>query len=388
MTITTDSFSVRPFTRNCHIIWDEGDHVLIEVSPGNSYFSARRITELTRWAAPRSTAVDIVYADLHVAAVFASLGHAPEQAARRAAKELKAVRRRIVGGVAAAGPPGRRIGVRALSEFSDDRVYALLHRRVQHFLATDDEFRKSCDLMVQQFLAPKLAAGESISPEQRSACLDYIAAELPFFLDTPGILGVPSSVSCYNALMPLTELLFSKGGGLRVARNQAYAVVRPEAPEAPERSARTMTPNPEQLDFPLSRRGDVLPAECSWLREKQPVARVRTLTGDSAWLVSSYALAKQILDDERFSLKDTAAPGVPRQYALTIPPEVVNNMGNISSTGLRGAVMKALSPRADGLQEWLRAKADELVDGLLAEGPRSTSGRGSQTRSRLPCTAR
>jgi cyclo(L-tyrosyl-L-tyrosyl) synthase len=243
VTITTDSLSVRPFTRNCHIIWDEGDHVLIGVSPGNSYFSGRRITELTRWAAPRFTAVDIVYADLHVAAVFASLGHAPEQAARRAAKELKAVRRRIVGGVATAGPPGRRTGVRALSEFSDDPVYALLHRRVQHFLATDDEFRKSCDLMVQQFLAPRLAAGESISPEQRSACLDYIAAELPFFLDTPGILGVPSSVSCYHALMPLTELLFSKGGGLRAARNQAYAVVRPEAPcsaealEAPERSA-------------------------------------------------------------------------------------------------------------------------------------------------------
>lgn len=124
-----------------------------------------------------------------------------------------------------------------------------------------------------------------------------------------------------------------------------------------------------QLDFPLSRRGDLLPAECAALREQTPVARVRTLTGDSAWLVSSYALAKQVLEDERFSLKDTAAPGAPRQYALTIPPEVVNNMGNINSAGLRGAVMKALSPRAEGLQEWLRAIADELIDRLLAEGP-------------------
>lgn len=254
VTITTDSFTVRPFTRNCQFIWGEGDHVLIGVSPGNSYFSAARITELARWASPRFTAVDFVYADLHVAAVFAALGHAPEQAARRATKELKAVRRRILAGVEAAGPPGRQIGVRALSEFSDDPVYALLHRRVQHFLATDtdEDFRKSCDRMVQQFLAPKLAAGESVTPEQRSACLDYIAAELPFFLDTPGILGVPSSVSCYHVLMPLTELLFGKGGGLRAARNQAYAVVQPEvsvapeapntpeapeAPEAPERSA-------------------------------------------------------------------------------------------------------------------------------------------------------
>ncbi|WP_405488642.1 cytochrome P450 [Streptomyces sp. NBC_00096] len=122
------------------------------------------------------------------------------------------------------------------------------------------------------------------------------------------------------------------------------------------------------LDFPLSRRGDVLPEECTWLREKAPVAKVRTLTGDPAWLVSSYALAKQVLEDERFSLKDTANAGVPRQYALTIPPEVVNNMGNINSAGLRNAVMKALNPRQKGLQDWLRAKAGELVDRLLAEG--------------------
>ncbi|MER5811111.1 cytochrome P450 [Streptomyces sp. NPDC002033] len=122
------------------------------------------------------------------------------------------------------------------------------------------------------------------------------------------------------------------------------------------------------LDFPLSRRGDVLPEECAWLREKAPVARVRTLTGDQAWLVSSYALAKQVLEDERFSLKDTANAGVPRQYALTIPPEVVNNMGNIQSAGLRDAVMKALNPRRAGLREELRTMAGELIDALVAEG--------------------
>ncbi|WP_405890006.1 cytochrome P450 [Streptomyces sp. NBC_00133] len=131
-----------------------------------------------------------------------------------------------------------------------------------------------------------------------------------------------------------------------------------------------MTAEHEQLDFPLSRRGDVLPAECAQLREKEPVAKVRTITGDSAWLVSSYRLAKQVLEDERFSLKDTATPGVPRQYALTIPPEVVNNMGNINSAGLRGAVMRALSPRADdGLHDWLRGQADALIDRLFTEGP-------------------
>ncbi|MHC0430892.1 cytochrome P450 [Streptomyces sp. O3] len=119
--------------------------------------------------------------------------------------------------------------------------------------------------------------------------------------------------------------------------------------------------------FPFSWDGTRLPDDIRALRA-EPVKRVRTIAGDEAWLVSSYALAKQVLEDERFSLKDTSAPGVPRQYALTIPPEVVNNMGNITGAGLRKAVMKALNPKAPGLQEWLETSAHQLVDRALRAG--------------------
>ncbi|WP_406170487.1 cytochrome P450 [Streptomyces sp. NBC_00996] len=122
------------------------------------------------------------------------------------------------------------------------------------------------------------------------------------------------------------------------------------------------------LDFPFSWRGDQLPTEVEELRSSTPVRRVRTIAGDEAWLVSSYDLCKQVLEDSRFSLKDTSAPGVPRQYALTIPPEVVNNMGNITGAGLRKAVLKALNPKSEGLADWMRRYASELVDALLAEG--------------------
>lgn len=84
--------------------------------------------------------------------------------------------------------------------------------------------------------------------------------------------------------------------------------------------------------------------------------------------MSSYELCKQVLEDPRFSLKDTSAPGVPRQYALTIPPEVVNNMGNITGAGLRKAVLKAINPKTDGLTDWMREEANTLIDGLLAHG--------------------
>ncbi|MFJ6570136.1 cytochrome P450 [Streptomyces sp. NPDC091292] len=122
--------------------------------------------------------------------------------------------------------------------------------------------------------------------------------------------------------------------------------------------------------WPLSRRGDVVPAECAQLREESPIARVRTLTGDDAWLISNYALARQVLEDaEHFSLRRTAAPGMPRQYALTIPPEVVNTMGNVNSAGLHQEVLRAFGPRSGPASaEWMRALAHELIDSMVEEG--------------------
>ncbi|WP_225798800.1 cytochrome P450 [Streptomyces sp. NK15101] len=119
--------------------------------------------------------------------------------------------------------------------------------------------------------------------------------------------------------------------------------------------------------FPFDWDGTRLPTEIDALRA-EPVRKVRTIAGAEAWLVSSYELCRHVLEDPRFSLKDTSAPGAPRQYALTIPPHVVNNMGNITGAGLRKAVMKAINPKAPGLEEWLRARAGTLVDALVAEG--------------------
>jgi mycocyclosin synthase len=133
---------------------------------------------------------------------------------------------------------------------------------------------------------------------------------------------------------------------------------------------RTLVPPYAGVEWPLPRRGDVVPAECARLREESPVARIRTLTGDDAWLVTSYALALQVLEDERFSLRDTAAPGVPRQYALTIPPQVVNTMGNVNSAGLHQEVLRAFGPRSGPASaQWMSARAHELADAMVEEGP-------------------
>ncbi|NLU69400.1 cytochrome P450 [Streptomyces sp. HNM0574] len=135
-------------------------------------------------------------------------------------------------------------------------------------------------------------------------------------------------------------------------------------------TTRAEAPAGTDVDFPLSRRGDVVPEECAWLREHRPVARVRTLTGDPAWLVSTHELATRVLHDETFSLSATAEPGARCQYAPMFPLEVRSSLEHFSNAGLREAVMRSLSPpvvkRAVPV---FRRRADELIDELLAEGP-------------------
>jgi cyclo(L-tyrosyl-L-tyrosyl) synthase len=216
-----------PFSDRCRQVWDRGDHLLIGVSPGNSYFSVGRIAELVRWGREFFAGVDIVYADLHVDAQFEAFGYSAEHARRRAAKEVKTTARRIERGVAEAGRDA--VGVHALSDFLPDRGYQQLHAEVEAALHEDPEFRSAAEGMARGFLAGRLAPDQAATAEQLAAGLRYICAELPFFLDTPRLLDVASSISCYHIELPLTPVLFGRGEGLRAEPGQGYAVVRPSS---------------------------------------------------------------------------------------------------------------------------------------------------------------
>ncbi|WP_030265608.1 tRNA-dependent cyclodipeptide synthase [Streptomyces sp. NRRL B-24484] len=234
LSTTIDEFQAFPYSARCHRVFARGDHLLIGVSPGNSYFSARRITQLVHWGKEFFATVDIVHADLHVDAQFGAQGYPPEAAARRAAKEVKATRRRVERGAADAGRPGVR--THALSDFTGGETYRRLHAEVLAALADDRPFREAAERMALGFLRARLD-GAAPTADQLAAGLRYIAAELPFFLDTPALLGVPSSVACYHVELPLTPVLFGRPDGLRAAPGQAYAVVRPADAAADRRAA-------------------------------------------------------------------------------------------------------------------------------------------------------
>ncbi|MET8586481.1 tRNA-dependent cyclodipeptide synthase [Streptomyces collinus] len=226
--LMADVFEVQPYTSHCEVILGEGAHAVIGVSPGNSYFSARRLHDLARWGLDHFDRVDFVYTDLYVAEMYEASGYAPDEARRKAVKNLRGVRAKVRDAVSAADPDGSRLAWRPMSAFRTDPAYQEIHRQLKDRLRTDADFRAVCDALVSRFLA---ARGEPAGERRRAVCLEYVCAEAPLFLDTPALLKVPSSLNCYHQLLPMAELLYSRGAGLRASRNQGHAIVTPAAPE-------------------------------------------------------------------------------------------------------------------------------------------------------------
>ncbi|QGV79860.1 tRNA-dependent cyclodipeptide synthase [Streptomyces ficellus] len=220
-------FTVQPYTAHCQVIRAEGAHAVIGVSPGNSYFSAQRVTDLARWGLAHFDRVDFVYTDLHVAEMYEASGYTAEDARRKAVKNLRGVRAKVTGAVAAVDPDGRRLRGRPMSAFLDNPAYREIRRDLQTRLETDQDFRAACDALIDSFLSSKVLHGNAPTARQREVCVEYVRAEAPLFLDTPAILGVPSSLNCYHQLLPMAELLYSRGSGLRASRNQGHAIVTP-----------------------------------------------------------------------------------------------------------------------------------------------------------------
>ncbi|MFG2754075.1 tRNA-dependent cyclodipeptide synthase [Streptomyces xanthophaeus] len=222
--LMADAFRVEPYTRHCAVIRDEGAHVVIGVSPGNSYFSAQRLHDLAAWGLDHYDQVDFVYTDLYVAEMYEAYGYDPDGARKKAAKNLRGLRAKLRDAASAVDSTRARLRWRPVSDFRTNAAYQEIHRQLKRRLETDADLRRTCDELVNRFLT---ARGQEATDRQRAVCLEYVCAEAPLFLDTPAIIGVPSSLNCYHQLLPLAELLYARGAGLRASRNQGHAIVTP-----------------------------------------------------------------------------------------------------------------------------------------------------------------
>jgi cyclo(L-tyrosyl-L-tyrosyl) synthase len=108
--------------------------------------------------------------------------------------------------------------------------YRRLNRQLEALMAGDTALVATVSELVDRFLKDKVT-GRDATDRQREVCTRYILAELPLFIDSPAVFDVPSSLNCYHQVLPLADLLYGPGHGLRASRNQGHGIIALTAPE-------------------------------------------------------------------------------------------------------------------------------------------------------------
>ena len=107
------------------------------------------------------------------------------------------------------------------------------------------------------------------------------------------------------------------------------------------------------------------------LRSEEPVARVQLPHGEEGWLVTRHASVKTVLADQRFSRTAVVAahertprssPLPLRSNPLSVNPPEHTRLRQPVATGLGRQQSELFRPRAQQI-------ADELIDGIIADGP-------------------
>lgn len=216
-----------PLSESCRRVLERGEHALVGVSAGNSYFGQERLTGLLEWAGRTFSAVDVVYVDTHIDTMLVADGRPPEYAARSARSTVKDVRRRIRRAVERADPAGLRIRVRALSELLHTPEYREVRRRTDRAMREDPGFAATCEEMVRQVVEHRTGRGAAVTPAHLEAGMGYVQAEAPLFVDAPTVFNVPSSMVCYHTDTPISTYLVQPDSTFRVAPGHGHMIVRP-----------------------------------------------------------------------------------------------------------------------------------------------------------------
>ncbi|MBZ4319685.1 tRNA-dependent cyclodipeptide synthase [Streptomyces huiliensis] len=223
-----------PVGENCRRILPRGEHALIGVSAGNSYFNQDRLTALLDWTERSFEDIDVVYVDTALDEMLLADGRTPESAAKSVKATVRDVRRRIKRARERLGPQGDRIRVRALSEIMELPAYQAVRRETDRAFREDAEFAATCRAMVKDIVENRSGSGSgsssgtgAVTEAHLRAGLAYVQAEAPLFVDCPAIFDVPTSVVVYHTTPPITAHLAGCPEGFRAAPGQGYALVRP-----------------------------------------------------------------------------------------------------------------------------------------------------------------
>ncbi|GAB2679171.1 tRNA-dependent cyclodipeptide synthase [Saccharopolyspora gloriosae] len=218
-------FIVEPFTDACRAIWEQRQHALFGVSPGNSYFQVALLTDLLGWLCEEFARGDVVVPDSALEHTYRALGYSPQRAATKARGETNVLRNRVRRAWENCGGPREGDGLHRMSELASHGTYRRTLAECEEALAADENLRETCALASRKVLTARGFDGP-LTEDQINRAMRYLIGELPFFLASAEMFNVTSSLNFYHQRLLLADLIFSGKAALSPSSRQAYAVIR------------------------------------------------------------------------------------------------------------------------------------------------------------------
>lgn len=195
----------RPYTEACADILERAEHVVIGLSPFNGYFSAIAIQRMIAWGCRHFRKVDVLLPGYEAIYTLTAAGLAPIEATRKLRRELLRLRNTSLRSLQDHDVEHPQQRIHSWTRLLENRAYLTLRQQVRRTYRDDFSVRQACRNAA--VTAVEGAMGQRPDERRLAQAVHYPLAELPFFVDSPAIYGVRSSVFAYPRPISLVRAL-------------------------------------------------------------------------------------------------------------------------------------------------------------------------------------
>jgi cyclo(L-tyrosyl-L-tyrosyl) synthase len=201
------------------------EHALIGISPFNGFFTEYNLEKIFAWAIDNFKEISVFIPDEISAYTLQAAGYSEDKAQKKTARQdrylkHKAIRALMANGLLETEAESKML---YLSYLTKNKRYIEVYNNCMRLFDTDKSFKDGCLATSKWVLDGKSVQGV-ITDESLEIAVKYFLAELPLYLDTPGILGTPSSLFVYkDAPSEFLKKIYAEN--LLVAPRQGYLAI-------------------------------------------------------------------------------------------------------------------------------------------------------------------
>jgi cyclo(L-tyrosyl-L-tyrosyl) synthase len=197
-----------PIGQQSKLIYKEKKHILIGISPFNSYFSEERIFRLTEWAFKNFESVHLFIPDFISSYTLQAIGYEKQDAERKTKRQDCYLRNKAAKALSRLGKSEDTIVT--ISALLSNVRYQEVYNHCLSMFDTNKEFKDACIQTAHHILSLSEKVDE-ITEEKINIAVKYFLHEFPLFIKTSYILQVKSSVFAYNKPPDFLIEIFNKG---------------------------------------------------------------------------------------------------------------------------------------------------------------------------------